>query len=145
MSFRVCLECGETIYGSYHKCYPEWYVWQLDDPERFDQRKVRGYDAQDAVETWAEQEDSYGDYWIVGGGNPIVCVQKVNGCDDAPIEYLAVEGEPVPQYHAEPMTLDSFKRELRSLVRSHRFWEAGRLYGQMLTIDFHTRSESEHE
>lgn len=144
MSFRSrrCPECGEHIYGSYHKCYPEWYVWQLDDPDRFDQRKVRGYDAQNAVEVWAEQEDSFGDYWIVGGGNPIVCVQRADGTD-GPIQYLAVEGETVPQYHAQPMGLDDFKRELRSLVRRHSFWEAGRLYGQMHSIDFHTRSESD--
>jgi hypothetical protein len=141
----MCLTCGEFKYTSYHKCSPKWYVWQLDDPERFDQRAVHAIDAQEAAEKWADQEDSYGDYWIVQGGNPIVCVQAASGCDDAPIEYLAVEGETVPQYHAQAMTLDSFKRELKHLVRSHRFWEAGRLYGQMLSIDFHTRSEQEHE
>jgi hypothetical protein len=140
MSFRQCLDCGEYLYTNYHKCSPAWLVWQLDDPERFDVRTVYGIDAQEAAEKWADREDSLGDYWIVQGGNPIVCVQRADD-DEAPIEYLAVEGESVPQYHAAEMTLDSFKRELRSLVRSHRFYEAGRLYGQMHEIDFHTRSE----
>jgi hypothetical protein len=56
--------------------------------------------------------------------------------EDAPIEYLAVEGETVPQYHAQQMTLADFKRELKSLVGRRSFWEAGRLYGQMHDIDF---------
>lgn len=133
MSIGYCPECGELKF-SHHTCNPEWFVWQLGEPERFDQRKVRGYDAKDAVEKWAEQEDSYGDYWIVQGGNPIVCVQRADGSGDAPIEYLAVEGEPVPQYYARTMKLDDFKRELRSLVSWRRFWEAGRLYGQMHEI-----------
>lgn len=135
MSFEMCLICGEFKYTNYHKCHPAWLVWQLDGETENDAITVYGIDAQDAAEKWADKQDSYGDYWIVQGGNPIVCVRSASA-DDAPIEYLAVEGEAVPQYHAQQMTLDSFKRELRSLVRQRRFWEAGRLYGQMHDIDF---------
>ena len=140
MSFRQCLKCGEYLYTSYHKCAPGWLVWQLDGEDENDGLTIYGIDEQDAAEKWADRTDCYGDYWIVQGGNPIVCVRRADA-DDAPIAYLAVEGETVPQYHAQEMTLDSFKRELRGLVRSHRFWEAGRLYGQMHDIDFPTRSE----
>lgn len=142
MSFKQCLKCGEYLYTSYHKCLPAWLVWQLDGETVDDALTVRACDAEDAAEEWAERQDCYGDYWIVQGGNPIVCVQRADD-EDALVEYLAVEGETVPQYHAREMTLDGFKRELKSLVRQRSFWEAGRLYGQMLDIDFHTRNETE--
>jgi hypothetical protein len=135
MSFEQCRICGEYKYTDYHKCHPSWHVWQLDGETVDDALKIYGYDAQDVAEKWADRQDSYGDYWIVQGGNPIVCVQRADD-EDAPIEYLAVEGETVPQYHAQQMTLADFKRELKSLVGRRSFWEAGRLYGQMHDIDF---------
>jgi hypothetical protein len=131
VSLERCAICGELILFSKHYCHPAWLVWQLDDPERFNATTVYAYDPQAAVEKWADQEDSYGDYWIVQGGCPIVCVQRQGMGEDAPVEYHAVEGEMVAEYHAKQMQLADFKRELRSLVRRRSFWEAGRLYGQM--------------
>jgi len=138
MSYDRCKRCGEYGWTDRHRCPATWLVWQLDD-DPGDASTIYANDPGEAAEKWAEQMDSYGDYWIVQGGQPIVCVQR---CGDDEISYQAVSGESVPQYYSKALELNDFRRELKSLVRQHRYWEAGRLYGQMHDIDFHTRSET---
>jgi hypothetical protein len=131
-----CDTCGEWKLFSTHTCHPAWKIWCIDHDETEDEAvTIYAYDADAAVEKWAEETDCYGDYAIVQGDTPTVAVRRAEQ-REAPITYHCVSGESVPQYHAQEMKLDDFKRELERLVQRGSMRSAGKLYGQMLTLDF---------
>jgi hypothetical protein len=82
---------------STHKCPPSWEVW-AEGEERSHAGVIYANTAERAVEKWAEREDSYGGYEIVGGDAVTVSVAKY---DQKIPEQFTVTGEAVPQYRAE--------------------------------------------
>jgi hypothetical protein len=107
-SLQWCKDCVTHHYNG-AKCYPLWEVWRSEDgyeETRDDARKIRGYDAESAVERWAEEDDCGGDYCIVGGSPATVCV-ALEGSDEVARYY--VSGETVPSYSATELEVDDAK------------------------------------
>ncbi len=96
-----CTECRELKWeGEQHKCLPAYLVWYEghgDDPEEANDT-VYAHNAAYAVEKWASEHDSYGDYTIVSGSPETVKVRSRGGGD---WETYEVSGESIPSYHAE--------------------------------------------
>jgi hypothetical protein len=95
-----CKTCGDyMLFPDSHKCPPIWECWCPDEGEtRDDPRMIRASDAEAAAEKWAEEDDRYGDYTIIGGNDATVCVAKP---DNDEVRTFVVTGESVPEYHAE--------------------------------------------
>jgi hypothetical protein len=67
-----------------------------------DARVIEAFDAEEAAEKWAEHEDSWSaDYWIVGGEEARVMVQRSDG--GGAVEFV-VTGESRPAYTADAVT-----------------------------------------
>ncbi len=88
-------------------------VWCPDDGETADQfsRNVEAHDAQDAAAEWAQQDDAYGDYTIIKGGDKVVMV----ACPDHPPRRFVVSGESVARYYAieTPAALNQAKEQTK--------------------------------
>jgi hypothetical protein len=86
-----------------HKCAPYWMVWSIDAGQSVDDcTGVYARDEQEAVEIWAEREDSKGDYTIIGGDEETVMVCRMVGTtpsEESATRYI-VSGETVSEYHA---------------------------------------------
>ena len=110
-----CAKCGEWLldYGK-HECPPAWIVWCPEwDQTIHDTRPTFAYGAESAAEKWAESEDAGGDYTIISGDEPEVCVAlrseydrlvEDDGRREPPegleVRRFVVAGESVPHYHA---------------------------------------------
>jgi hypothetical protein len=82
-----------------HTCPPKWRVW---NPETGDAVEIYAYQAETAVEDWAEQDDSNSaEYDIAKGEAATVCVQRAekDGSWGATVKYR-VTGEFEPSYDA---------------------------------------------
>jgi hypothetical protein len=96
-TFAKCSTCGEYAFMDKHKCHPLWEVYE-DGYTEEDLREVHGMDARDAVETWAAQWDSDGDYGILRSGSPIKVYVRPKG--EKEWQTFGVHGESVPTYSA---------------------------------------------
>jgi hypothetical protein len=75
-----------------------WDVWVEEWGEsRGERSPVHGSDAQDAVENWAEKDDSDNDMAVLCSGLDKVSVAKV---DSDEVTAWAVQGDSVPTYTA---------------------------------------------
>ncbi|AHF77947.1 Phage protein [Sodalis praecaptivus] len=85
-----------------------YQVWCPEDgEEREDAREIEAYDAQEAVEIWAELSDSgSADYLIVGG--QVTPVVHVALADKVP-QLFRVSGECVAQYTARAVSAEDAK------------------------------------
>jgi hypothetical protein len=95
--FAECTTCGQYVLHP-HTCPPAWLVW---DPENGDEEGASRYYAYDpgvAVEHWAANEDSHGDYLIVQGATVTVLARLADS--DEPVRSFKVTGESVPSYTA---------------------------------------------
>jgi hypothetical protein len=85
-----------------------WEVYDPDDGDADDARKVCAGDAQEAVERWASRYDAdSAEYSIVGGQSAVVRVRRA-GDDAAPWEDYEVEGHQEAVYYAHKV--DAAKR-----------------------------------
>ncbi len=109
MSYVLCGECGDWFFNVslvtgrevVHKCPPKFRVWDDGDQEEEGEdwyQVVHGYDAETAVEKWAEEWDSGEDPSFEPG---IQCwVQPDEGGEK--VKYT-VYAEAVLEYHASPV------------------------------------------
>ncbi len=101
-----CGECKEVRWnGESHRCLPAFLVWYEghgDDPEEAHD-VVHAYNDSYAVEAWASEHDSYGDYTIVGGSDETVKVRPRGETFEGKWVTFSVSGESVPSYHATKM------------------------------------------
>jgi hypothetical protein len=75
-----------------------WFVWEADSHgEDEDGSKVYALDAELAAEKWADEQDCYGDYTIIGGSEATVRVTPAEGGEPL---WFVVSGEYVPEYSA---------------------------------------------
>ena len=79
-----------------------WIVWcpEYGHEGPDDGMPIPGaYDAQEAVETWAERSDKHsGDYTVIGAGGDTT--QVFAKSPDGEVTQWGVYGEQVPSYHA---------------------------------------------
>ena len=100
MSIERCNICRELDFG-HHVCEPEFQILELPDPDDWgDAHRARGGDAAAAVERWADEHDSSGDYTIVSGSPATVIVRPLGSPAEG--EVMIVHGESVPSYRAQP-------------------------------------------
>lgn len=97
MAYHWCVRC-EAHHG--RVCLPAWIVRAADDDSAFDPKPIHASDAGEAAEKWAERDDSYGDYSIVGGNEIEVLVRPYDEPDAKPLRFR-VTGESVPTYTAD--------------------------------------------
>jgi hypothetical protein len=81
-----------------HQCPPRWLVWDPDDSDEEHAIQFYGAEPEDAVEQWAEEADSNGDYSIVNGATVTVLVRMVGSSE--PARRFKVTGECEPSYTA---------------------------------------------
>lgn len=62
-------------------------------------REIEAADEDQAAESWADLEDSDGDYAIIGGSDAVLHVREVDGPDDH-IWMIRVSGQAEPVYTA---------------------------------------------
>jgi len=78
-----------------------WLVWDPDAGETIDDaRTVRGFDASDAAENWAERSDSDSAEYAIVRGSPATVLVRSAADEAAPIEKYEVHGESAPSYNA---------------------------------------------
>lgn len=94
MKYVRCRVCDQYYFDDeWHKCPPTFLVWCHDyDGDIHNAVKIRAHDHEQAAEKWAEQDDSYGDYTIIGGSDATVFVARASQYDEV-MEQLAQEGE----------------------------------------------------
>ena len=92
-----CRVCNGYLYEN-HRCPLKYRVWNPENGDEEDGALLYAQDHEEAAEKWAELEDQYGDYCIVGGSEVTVKV-RLGGEQD--IQEFCVTGESVPMYHAE--------------------------------------------
>lgn len=73
--------------------FPIWEVWQ----DGGDPQEIQAADAEDAAERWADEDDAYGDYRIVGGSPADVHVSLAGS---GVAQRIRVTGEAVRSYSA---------------------------------------------
>lgn len=104
MPLSHCPTCNALLLESEvarHRCPPEWEVWCSEDgEEREDARRIRARDEEEAAEKWAQRRDSDGDYSIVNGNYPVVCVASPDG---ETVQRFEIEGSMVPEYWAHEL------------------------------------------
>lgn len=79
-----------------------YLLWRPENDETIDDaREVLAFDAEEAAEDWAANDDTQSaDYSIVRGNEATVCV-RLKDDESAPVETFVVYGESVPQYSAQ--------------------------------------------
>ena len=107
MGIKECNFCGEYHWAdAHHDCLPRFFVWCPDfDQGPEDSRAVYATNMEEAVEKWADESDSKGDYTIISGGGANVMAYKEGFNEDSAVKF-EVTGEAIPIYHAK-LALDT--------------------------------------
>jgi hypothetical protein len=98
----LCPTCGEWQH-SYHKCNPQWECWEAEGGDRGCSHDVRGYDAEAAAETYAEDCDADERDLLKGGTMTVHVVPKGAPADAVP-KVFEITAEAVVNYSAHEVT-----------------------------------------
>jgi hypothetical protein len=111
MAYVQCEQCKAHYFEPYdrigpHRCPPLFVVWDPENGDERDGRRVYASDYQSAAEKWADLADSEGEYGMWDGNEVDVLVRGANDLSGE-AQAFVVSGQMHPTYSATPKRVTS--------------------------------------